>query len=498
MRHMPLADGATFAGYTIIRLLGAGGMGEVYLARHPRLPREDALKVLPPAVSTDREFRDRFEREADLAGGLWHPHIVGVHDRGEFEGQLWISMDYVDGTDAGVLLRNHPGGLPPEQVLAIVDAVAEALDYAHDRQLLHRDVKPANILIARSTTASQRILLADFGIARRADEASGLTATNMTVGTVSYAAPEQLMGNPLDGRADQYALAATAFHLLTGTPPFQHSNPAVVISQHLTAAPPSLRQRRPELAHLDPALSKALSKSPADRYARCMDFARALAHQIGAPASASSLAPGSGPVEATRLATPTDSTPTATTRSWARPAVLVPVVLALLLVIAVAFAVGEFTADKETGADTRTTTSTNVRTTTPIAAPPPAAPSATTETETDVVTETETSTDSPTPTTTPTTTPTAAPSVAAIGSDCSEAGATGVTADGATVYCANLQYTDRYLWSSSPAQIPNPVVTTSPAVPPPFETESPVRICMEQTGHTRLRCAEDILRGNGG
>lgn len=493
MRHMPLADGATFAGYTIIRLLGAGGMGEVYLAHHPRLPRQDALKVLPPSASTDREFRDRFEREADLAGGLWHPHIVGVHDRGEFEGQLWISMDYVDGTDAGVLLRKHPGGLPPEQVLAIVNAVAEALDYAHDRQLLHRDVKPANILIARSTAGGQRILLADFGIARRADEASGLTATNMTVGTVSYAAPEQLMGNPLDGRADQYALAATAFHLLTGAPPFQHSNPAVVISQHLTASPPSLGHRKPELAHLDPALGKALSKNPADRYARCMDFARALAHQIGAPASASSLdAGGSGAVEATRLATATETAPTATTRSWARPAVLVPVVLALLLVIAVAFAVGEFTADKETGADTRTTatTATTARTTTPAPAPPPVTAGAATETETDVVTETETAS--------PTTTPTVSSGTAAIGGDCPQAGATGVTAEGTSVYCANLQYTDRYLWSSSPAQIPNPVVTTSPAAPPPFETESPVRICMDQTGHTRLRCAEDILRGNGG
>jgi serine/threonine-protein kinase len=494
MRHMPLADGATFAGYTIIRLLGAGGMGEVYLARHPRLPREDALKVLPPSASADREFRDRFEREADLAGALWHPHIVGVHDRGEFEGQLWISMDHVDGTDAGVLLRRHPGGLPPEQVLAIVDAVAEALDYAHDRQLLHRDVKPANILIARSTTADQRILLADFGIARRADEASGLTATNMTVGTVSYAAPEQLMGNPLDGRADQYALAATAFHLLTGTPPFQHSNPAVVISQHLTAAPPSLGHRRPELAHLDPALGKALSKNPADRYARCVDFARALAHQIGTPASASSLDAGdSGPVEATRLATAAQTASPVTARGWARPAVLIPMVLALLLVVAVAFAVGEFTADKETGVDARTT-ATTARTTTPIAAPPPVTTSVTTETETDVVAETETATDSPTPTTTPT----VASGAAAVGGDCSQSGATAVTAEGATVYCANLQYTDRYLWSSSPAEIPNPVVTTSPATPPPYETESPVRICMEQTGHTRLRCAADILRGNGG
>src|ERR1700712_1621517 len=248
MPVMPLAEGATFAGYTIIRLLGAGGMGEVYLAAHPRRPRGDARKVPPASVTTGREFRERFEREADLAAGLWNPHIVGVHDRGEFDGQLWIAMDYVDGTDAAELLRDHPDGLAPGDVMNIVTAVADALDYAHDRHLLHRDVKPANILVSNPDSGERRILLADFGIARRDDDTSGLTATNMTVGTVSYAAPEQLMGSDLDGRADQYALAATAFHLLTGSPPFAHSNPAVVISQHLSAAPPKLSLRKPELA----------------------------------------------------------------------------------------------------------------------------------------------------------------------------------------------------------------------------------------------------------
>ena len=146
---MPLADGQTFAGYTIVRLLGSGGMGEVYLADHPRLPRADALKVLPADVSADSEYRQRFNREADIAATLWHPHIVGVHDRGDFEGQIWISMDYVEGTDAAQLLRDrYPNGMPKEDVLAIVTAVGEALDYAHSRNLLHRDVKPANIMLA--------------------------------------------------------------------------------------------------------------------------------------------------------------------------------------------------------------------------------------------------------------------------------------------------------------------------------------------------------------
>lgn len=219
---MPLAEGSTFAGFTIVRQLGSGGMGEVYLARHPRLPRQDALKVLRADVSADGEYRARFNREADAAASLWHPHIVAVHDRGEFDGQLWIDMDFVDGTDTVSLLRDrYPNGMPGPEVTEIITAVAEALDYAHERRLLHRDVKPANILIANPDSPDRRIMLADFGIAGWVDDPSGLTATNMTVGTVSYAAPEQLMGNELDGRADQYALAATAFHLLTGSPPFQ-------------------------------------------------------------------------------------------------------------------------------------------------------------------------------------------------------------------------------------------------------------------------------------
>jgi serine/threonine-protein kinase len=304
---MPLADGATFAGYTIVRMLGSGGMGEVYLAQHPRLPRRGALKVLPAAVSADSEYRERFNREADIAATLWHPHIVGVHDRGDFEGQLWISMDYVDGTDAGRLLREcYPGGMPRAEVAEIVTAVAEALDYAHQRDLLHRDVKPANILLANPQSGDQRTLLADFGIARWINDVSGLTATNVTVGTVSYAAPEQLMGARLDGRADQYALAATAFHLLAGAPPFQHSNPAVVISQHLSATPPAIGAQRPELAALDPVLTKDLSKDANDRYERCADFARALAHRLDAAPTGdvgTTLAPAATPPKHSLLRT---------------------------------------------------------------------------------------------------------------------------------------------------------------------------------------------------
>jgi serine/threonine protein kinase, bacterial len=363
---MPLADGTTFADYTIIRRLGTGGMGEVYLAQHPRLSRQDALKVLLAEVSADDEYRERFHREADIAAALWHPHIVEVHDRGEFDGQLWLSMDYVDGTDADSLLSDrYLAGLPPREVAKIVRAVAEALDYAHQRNLLHRDVKPANILIASPGLEDERIMLADFGIARRTDDTSKLTATNMTVGTVMYAAPEQLMGAVIDGRADQYALAATAFNLLTGAPPFEHSNPAVVISQHLTASPPVIGDRRPDLTDLNEALAKALAKEPGDRFARCVDFADALCHRLDAVSDANATRPfevadaaefmearkASKANQATRASQVTKVRKVARTsgrhekptptRSRRRPVVVIAVVLAILLLAAIAFALFE-------------------------------------------------------------------------------------------------------------------------------------------------------------
>src|SRR3954451_21125769 len=199
---MPLRIGETFAGYRILRLLGSGGMGEVYLVQHPRLPRQDALKVLRPDVSSNTSFRERFIREADLAAGLRHPHIVGIHDRGENDGQLWIAMDYIDSTDlAHQMSHRYPGGMPTELAIAIITAVASALDYAHKRGLLHRDVKPANIIVADLDTDDPKVFLADFGIARPLDDTSGITTTNMTVGTVAYCAPEQLLGEDIDGRA---------------------------------------------------------------------------------------------------------------------------------------------------------------------------------------------------------------------------------------------------------------------------------------------------------
>src|SRR3984957_5484232 len=270
-----------FAGYSILRPLGSGGMADVYLAKHPRLPRRDALKVLAKGMTADDEFRERFNREADLAATLFHPHIVAVHDRGEFEGQLWIAMDYVEGTDAARLMKErYRNGMSEHDVGAIIDAVAGALDYAHVRGMLHRDVKPANILLTHPEEDDRRILLADFGVARQLADISGITETNVAVGTVAYAAPEQLVGSNIDGRADQYALAATAFHLLTGVPPYRHSNPVAVIGQHLHAAPPRLSDYRPDLADLDDGFFKELAKDPSDRFDRCRQFAAAFSEHV--------------------------------------------------------------------------------------------------------------------------------------------------------------------------------------------------------------------------
>jgi serine/threonine protein kinase, bacterial len=328
---MPLNNGDVFAGYTIVRRLGSGGMGEVYLAQHPRLPRRDALKVLPAALTADDEFRQRLSREADIAAELWHPHIVGVHDRGEFEGQLWLSMDYVDGTDAAQLLRSrYPSGMPKELAFEIISAVADALDYAHQRGLLHRDIKPANVLLAEADTKGRRIVLADFGIARQAGDISGLTATNMVMGTTAYAAPEQLLGKDIDGRADQYALGCTAFHLLTGAAPYDNSNAAVVISQHLSAPTPLIGERRPDLVDLNAAISKVLAKDPANRFASCSDFATALTGRAGVGV-ADTVAGTAADSPTRQVSVPAQAEPASRGRKRMRPAVLLSVVATLVL-----------------------------------------------------------------------------------------------------------------------------------------------------------------------
>ena len=314
---MTLGAGETFAGYTVRaparrRRDGRGVSCAAPAPAPPRSPENPAARSL-----RRRSFRQRFIREADSIAALEHPHIVTVHDRGETDGQLWIATQYVEGADAGQLLRSrYPAGMPADEVADIVTAIAAALDYAHSRGLLHRDVKPANILLADpDPDGTRRIYLADFGIARPLDDPAGLTATNFTLGTVAYAAPEQLMGKALDGRADQYALAATAYHLLTGTTPFTDSNPVAVISQPPDRAATALIDIRPELAPFDAVFARALAKNPDDRYPRCHDFAHALtaaARATGiisptAPTQEASAEPTPPPPEASRRYRPTNT-----------------------------------------------------------------------------------------------------------------------------------------------------------------------------------------------
>ncbi|MGW6696458.1 protein kinase domain-containing protein [Nocardia sp. NPDC055049] len=278
-----LRPGEVFAGYVIERLLGAGGMGEVYAARHPRLPRSDAVKVLAAEFALDPQYRVRFEREADLAAGLSHPAIVKVYDRGECDGRLWIAMELVEGVDLAQRLSTI-GPFATDEVVRIAESVAGALDRASAQGLVHRDVKPANILLSRTGD----LLLTDFGIARQVSDTSDLTGTGVMIGTLNYASPEQLTGLPLDGRSDQYSLACSVFHLLTGGPPFADANPAVVVTRHATAAPPSVRTARPELSpEVDRVLARAMAKRPADRFESSSDFANALGSALGLSGSGS-------------------------------------------------------------------------------------------------------------------------------------------------------------------------------------------------------------------
>ncbi|WP_280220081.1 serine/threonine-protein kinase [Nocardia neocaledoniensis] len=269
-----LEIGEVFAGFTVERMLGQGGMGTVYLARHPRLDRLTALKLLNRDLFADARIRARFEREADLAAGLDHPGIVTVFDRGAEGEQLWISMQYVDGIDAATV---DPMTLPPERAVQIIEGVADALDYAHGRGVLHRDVKPANILLARSSGGQgERVFLTDFGIARLRADSTHLTQQGMFTATLAYASPEQMTGAELDHRSDQYSLACSLYWLFTGIAPFDSPDPNEIIRGTLHLPPQPLALRRHGLPPaLDAVLAAAMAKHPAARFDSCTAFAKA-------------------------------------------------------------------------------------------------------------------------------------------------------------------------------------------------------------------------------
>lgn len=269
-----LSPGDTVAGYRIERVLGAGGMGAVYLVANPELPRRDALKVLSAELSHNEEFQTRFLREADVASTLDHPNIVSIYRRGTTEdGQLWIAMQFVDGTDADAALQS--GTMTPARAIHIIGEVAKALDYAHSHQVIHRDVKPANFLLKGPPAADERVLLGDFGIARAFDDPS-VTATGSLVATIAYAAPEVYAGQ-IDGRADIYSLGCTLFRLLTGKTPFftAHGVPAVMMA-HLQAPPPRVTDYVAELPPaLNAVIATAMAKDPDKRFSTARELAEA-------------------------------------------------------------------------------------------------------------------------------------------------------------------------------------------------------------------------------
>ena len=271
---MPVAQdpriGSEIAGYRIEGLLGRGGMGVVYLAEQVRLRRKVALKLVAPELVEDERFRARLLRESELAASIDHPNVLPVYDAAEADGVLYVAMRYVDGTDLGGLLARD-GRLEPARAVALLAQVAEALDVAHERGLVHRDVKPGNVLIA-TQAGRAHAYLADFGLAREAS-AGGAAAHGHFAGTVDYVAPEQIHGLPLDGRADQYALACVLYECLAGVPPFRRESTLGTLFAHLNEDPPSATEADPDLpSEIDAILAKALAKEPGDRYATCRDL----------------------------------------------------------------------------------------------------------------------------------------------------------------------------------------------------------------------------------
>jgi tRNA A-37 threonylcarbamoyl transferase component Bud32 len=284
--------GTELAGHRILSVIGRGGMAVVYLAEHLRLGRRVALKVLDPQIAEDQAFRDRFIRESRIAAGLDHPNVVTVYDAGEADGVLYLSMRYVKGTDLERLLRED-AKLEPPRAVSIISQCAAALDTAHAEGLVHRDVKPANILLASEGRGpSDRVYLSDFGVTKRLHSGAGLTRTGQFVGTVDYVAPEQIRGEDVDGRADVYSLGCVLYRCLTGEVPFPRETEVGTIYAHLEDAPAAPTTLRPELGpDIDQVVSRALAKDPHERFTFCRELSLAATRAFSTSGAALSTTP---------------------------------------------------------------------------------------------------------------------------------------------------------------------------------------------------------------
>jgi hypothetical protein len=275
--------GTEIAGYRIERPLGRGGMSIVYLAEHLRLRRKVAFKILSPELSNDEAFRTRFIRESEAAASLDHPNIIPIFEAGEADDALFIAMRYVKTTDLAALLGER-GRLDLPHTVSIVEQTASALDAAHSEGLVHRDVKPANLLVAvgAGPGGTDHVYLSDFGLTKRTATQSGLTRTGSFMGTLDYVPPEQIKGQDLDGRSDQYALACVLYQCLTGHVPFDRQDEAAVLYAHLSEPPPTVTATRQDLpVEIDAVVVRGMAKEPADRFSTCGDLANAVRAAAG-------------------------------------------------------------------------------------------------------------------------------------------------------------------------------------------------------------------------
>jgi protein kinase-like protein len=291
---LPLV-GEEFAGYRLRAVLGRGGMSVVFAAENPRLGSTIALKVLAPELSADDVFRARFLKESRIAASLNHPNVIPIFDTGPCGELLFIAMRYVSGSDLRSVLARG-GRISPGQALLLVGQTGRALDAAHRHDLVHRDVKPANVLIERGAEEDpDHVYLADFGITKHTLSRSGLTATGQFVGTIDYMAPEQIQDKPVDGRTDIYSLGCVLYECLTGQVPFVKSVDAAVIWAHVEEPPRPPSSVNPELPHeLDEVIARALAKEPSERYATCREFLAAAENAFRSGPAASALAAGAG------------------------------------------------------------------------------------------------------------------------------------------------------------------------------------------------------------